>query len=271
MLGKLIKHEYKATYRTLLLLYGGLLLLTLLNKVNLMIDIDNPILDTVQSFMMFLYVIIIFATFVVTIIVVIMRFYKNLLGDEGYLSFTLPVSVSKHLISKLVVAATGLMTSVVAIIISLFVLLWDADMIELINKAWNEFKILLENNGAALFVIILIIYLVIALFTSPITYYVSMAIGQLFTRHKLIGSVVGYFLYSMVSQILSVILLVATTLGKWDLLSNGNIDLDTALGAEQYLNYMNNLLIGQGIIMIILGVLGFFVTKILLEKKLNLD
>jgi len=271
MLGKLIKHEYKATYKTFLLLYGGLLLLTLLNKVNLVIDIDNPILDTVQTFLMFLYMIIILATFIVTIVVIIMRFYKSLLGDEGYLSFTLPVSAGSHLISKLVVAATWLVASVVSIIISLFVLLWDAETIEFINKGWNEFKNFLEYDGAVLFIFILIIYLIIAVFTSPITYYVSMAIGQLFTRHKLIGSVVGYFIYSMVSQILSMILLVATTLGKWDLLSNGNVDLNTALGANEYISYMNNLLIGQGIIMIILGIGGFFVTKILLEKKLNLD
>lgn len=44
------------------------------------------------------------AAFVLTLIIQIQRFSKNLLGDEGYLMFTLPASVSQHITAKLVVA-----------------------------------------------------------------------------------------------------------------------------------------------------------------------
>jgi hypothetical protein len=39
-----------------------------------------------------------------TLIVLIQRFYKNLLGDEGYLMFTLPVQSWSHILSKLAVS-----------------------------------------------------------------------------------------------------------------------------------------------------------------------
>lgn len=41
---------------------------------------------------------------VVTAVILIQRFYKNLLGSEGYLMFTLPVTVSQHLFSKTIIA-----------------------------------------------------------------------------------------------------------------------------------------------------------------------
>ena len=50
---------------------------------------------------------------VMSLVVMIQRFYKNVLGDEGYLTLTLPVNVHEILWSKLIVSfvwflATGL-------------------------------------------------------------------------------------------------------------------------------------------------------------------
>ena len=48
------------------------------------------------------------AVMIVTLIIIIQRFYKNLLCDEGYLMNTLPMSVWKNITSKLVVASYGI-------------------------------------------------------------------------------------------------------------------------------------------------------------------
>ena len=51
-----------------------------------------------------LYMGVMMAAFVVTAVILIQRFYKNLLGSEGYLMFTLPVTVTQHLLSKTIIA-----------------------------------------------------------------------------------------------------------------------------------------------------------------------
>ena len=53
---------------------------------------------------MIIYGFLFFGIMVVSLVVVIQRFYKSLLGDEGYLMFTLPVETWKLVMSKLLVA-----------------------------------------------------------------------------------------------------------------------------------------------------------------------
>lgn len=54
---------------------------------------------------------------VLTIVVTIQRFRKNLLGDEGYLMFTLPVSTSSLILSKCI---TALIYAVLSFIVAVF-------------------------------------------------------------------------------------------------------------------------------------------------------
>ena len=50
-----------------------------------------------------------------TLVLMVYRFYKNLMTDEGYLMFTLPVSRSQLIWSKLMVAlAWGVLSAVLA-------------------------------------------------------------------------------------------------------------------------------------------------------------
>ena len=82
MLGKLTKYEIKATARIFLPLYAGLLLFALINKV----FIEINLLQTRMAFLPLIsgaiYFFIIVATFIITLVVMIQRFYKNLLSDE---------------------------------------------------------------------------------------------------------------------------------------------------------------------------------------------
>ena len=60
------------------------------------------------------------------LIIQIQRFSKNLLGDEGYLMFTLPASVSQHITAKLVVAVLLDVLSVAAAILRCWPWPWTA-------------------------------------------------------------------------------------------------------------------------------------------------
>ena len=97
---KLLKYEWKACARICLPLYAVELLVAFINRL-LYSDIGSKLLYGIPSIVMtMLYAAIMVALFVVTAVVLVQRFYKNLLGSEGYLMFTLPVSVSQHILSK---------------------------------------------------------------------------------------------------------------------------------------------------------------------------
>ena len=58
---------------------------------------SNKIISAIAVVMAIMYGMVIIAAFVITLIVIIQRFYKNLLTDEGYLMFTLPVKAHSHI------------------------------------------------------------------------------------------------------------------------------------------------------------------------------
>ena len=100
MLGKLTKYEFKATARVLLPAYLALLLVTVLGKVLLAVPpVQEALNGAIAGFFVVIYMLMIMGVLFLTFFISVQRFYKNLLGDEGYLMHTLPVKVSTHILS----------------------------------------------------------------------------------------------------------------------------------------------------------------------------
>ena len=110
MLGKLLKHEFRATRRVMLPLMALVLLLSVfagfasrgledMSGIN-----DIQFMRTLYFIILFSFFLSLFAVCVVTFVLMIQRFYLSLLHDEGYLSLTLPVSVDEHILSRLIVS-----------------------------------------------------------------------------------------------------------------------------------------------------------------------
>ena len=123
MLTKLLKHEFRATARIMGPLYLVLLAVALgFNFSARLMDSGNFVLNMLAALVVMAYVVAITAVFIVAFILMLQRFYKNLLGDEGYLMFTLPASVSQHITAKLVVAVLLDVLSVAAAILAVLAL-----------------------------------------------------------------------------------------------------------------------------------------------------
>ena len=101
---KLLKYEWKACARTCLPLYGVLILMSLISRMLYVIPKNASLDFMLPAIGSMLYMGVMMAAFVVTAVILIQRFYKNLLGSEGYLMFTLPVTVTQHLLSKTIIA-----------------------------------------------------------------------------------------------------------------------------------------------------------------------
>ena len=108
MLGKLIKHELRATARTMLPLFAVLSVMAVLagfSMRQLEFQQDMPaFVELVMIIVLMVFFIAMIATVVMAFVIMISRFYKNLLGDEGYIMLTLPVSTHSHVWSKLIVS-----------------------------------------------------------------------------------------------------------------------------------------------------------------------
>lgn len=98
MLGKLIKHEFRATGRLMAPLFGALLLLAVFSRVanQILQQVPNPtrVLYIVSVLLAIVYVLAGLGVMVFSTVLMIKRFHQNFLTDEGYLMFTLPVSAT---------------------------------------------------------------------------------------------------------------------------------------------------------------------------------
>ena len=104
MLGKLIKHEFRATGRIMLPLFLAVLILSAFAGLSIHgfeRARDVRILQAMYGTTISTFFLSLFAVAVVAVVLMIQRFYKSLLRDEGYISMTLPVSVDAHIWAKL--------------------------------------------------------------------------------------------------------------------------------------------------------------------------
>jgi hypothetical protein len=261
MLSKLLKHEFKATARLLVPLYIILLCTTIVNRIIVGLEIFDGVLGFVSGFLITAYVLLIVGILVVTCLLMIIRFYKNLLTDEGYLMFTLPTKPYHLINSKLIVTTFWTLFSFVTILGSLFVVFITPErydsMREILVSAMDELYTGFGDNWILLFVEF-IIMIFISLIANVLLIYVSIAVGQLFTGHKIIGSFVSYIAISTVIQILMVIV---TFIFGYFFVDSIN-DITT----------IPQLIFPISIFLVIIeSILFYIATNYILEKKLNLE
>ena len=117
MLGKLIKHEFRATGRILLPVYLVMLLTAALVRGFQVLteQTAGEFMRALAVLSVLLFSAAVFGGSILAFVLMIYRFYKNLMTDEGYLMFTLPVSRSQLIWSKLIVSmAWGILSAVLA-------------------------------------------------------------------------------------------------------------------------------------------------------------
>ena len=118
MLTKLLKYEYRATAIYFLPIYAAILVVSVMTYGLRILreslhDYSSALIAQGLFTFSSIYALLAFGLAVTTFVVIIIRFYKNLLGNEGYLMFTLPVSVEQNILAKLIPAMTWFLGSCV--------------------------------------------------------------------------------------------------------------------------------------------------------------
>ena len=122
MLGKLLKYDFRSMWKQFSVIWPAALILAFLNRFT-MFGMDNPGGSAFGEWMgvisMGLFGGVCFTMVILSAVFVLTRFYKGLLGDEGYIMFTLPASVHQHVWSKLIVSAVWFIATGVVVFLQM--------------------------------------------------------------------------------------------------------------------------------------------------------
>lgn len=199
MLTKLLKYEFKATARTYGTIYLALLFVA--GLLGFTFRVENDFTESrVFDVLFTLYDLLAVALVVVTIITVIHRFTRNLLGREGYLMHTLPVTEAQLVGSKLISSAVWLLASAVVGVVSLVVMFCvGADFTNLnFSNLWDDWAALRTSFEGDLLAILLWTALLCyaRMLCTMLCIYAACMVGHLFRAHSGVASVGAFFLMS---------------------------------------------------------------------------
>ena len=275
MLGKLLKHEFKATARTMLPMFGVVVLLSVLANLGFaqIADAENGALDILFGLFIFAFFLGLFTMGVMAMVVMIQRFYKNVLGDEGYLTLTLPVNVHEIVWSKLIVSfvwflATGLI-AMAAVFIAVFTLTYTelGEMLQNMPSFGEMLRLFFEKTSITPLQLTGAIaqfaaMIILSSLTTCLHFYAAMALGHSFSNNKVLLSVVFFiaisFVFSFVSSLLGIFVEeLAMTV--------------TVEAGSSVMTTLQELSLGSMIYTLIEGVILYLLTTYCLKHRLNLS
>lgn len=266
MFGKLLKYDFRSMWKQFAFIWPAALVLALINRFTLpMVDRGSSFSDITGGLTMLLYIAILMAMFVAAIVFVIQRFYKGLLGDEGYLMHTLPVHPWQLIVSKLTCATALTIASILVAILSIFLilpmnLLDVAQMFRQLVEVLHKLVYYYQANVPLLLVEIIVMALV-GLVTGILQLYLAMAVGHLFGHNRIAASVIAYVLINAAISVVTNILGLAVALPYM-----GQLDRLMEDWAAWHIFIWLIILYN-----VVLGVVFFFTTEHILRKRLNLE
>lgn len=290
MLGRLIKYDLLADYKKYIAIYIAMLassvMMLLFDKMTSWISNNTFITAMAVVFALVFFSVCLVAGVMIMVLSTV-RFYKNVVRDEGYLTHTLPVPTWQIIASKLItVYICFFATLLVAVICSGIAFgepLWLFKLSEALSD--EEFKAGYEmgynfavngapisNNGEALGLFpgmlkLYAVYMILSPLMAMPSIYFSCALGNLFNKSKLAMSVLMYFLLAFAQSIIGGIASVFLT-PKF-IAEAAKYGEDVPLGIV--FDYLQSTLTASLVISVILSI-GFLIgAERIFAKKLNLE
>lgn len=275
MLGKLIKDELKSYRFPFGIIFLTGVIFTIFMKIICMLPYQQGAKEIIQIFGAYGYYFIIMLMGVAAQVLVIIRFYSTMVGDRGYLTWTLPASSSTHIWAKLIGGMLWrILTSIVVIVLLVIFFVGD-------YWAWLEGFTVESSVDSATFGEFIeavlkvfkpeyLIPVILGLFAaivwsvfSQLLLYMCISIGQLFGKWRIPASIGCYFVIMICMEIISVIgtvMLSMSSLFTPDI----NFELSGVMIFSVILAVI--FLIGLG-----LDAIMFAVTNHIFKKHLNLE
>ena len=209
MFGKSLKHEFHAVSRVVTPILVALLAISLLLGIGFVVDgrllspsddVHATVVSPVSSFVLleiFLFLGffgLMIALSVTVFVMMFRRFYTSFFTDEGYLTFTLPVSVDCHLMTKIVSMVIWHLLSSVAMVLAILIMLGGLELGYggVISELVEELRMVLDNVSLAMLfdimgvsgvsVVLICLSAPISMLLEILVVYFGIAIGCMLTK-----------------------------------------------------------------------------------------
>lgn len=288
MLAKLLKYDFRALNRVMLPLQAGVLLATIVGSIVMRLAISginngvnnfissnsaNLPIEPILSFFAITMVILVFtavaASSYVTLFLIARHFYQSFFQDDGYLTFTLPVTTAKSLLSKTIAGFVWMLINACILVLAVLLIslvgfasegLINADAVNVYGEIFSY----VSNVPGFILVFEVTVFALLALVQGLLHVYVSLTIGSVVAKtHKVLAGIGIYIAINIVVSTIVSIVSAIFGIASFDSLSM-NSQYAMLYYAQPYI--LPTLLIYAAL------VVGFFLfSRHLLATKLNLD
>lgn len=271
MLGKLIKYDLMADWKKYATLYAATLLVSIMlfttGKIKENIH-NNIILEIIEDMFGVVFTTLIVAIGVAVVVLTVMRFYKNVVRDEGYLTHTLPVHTWEILVSKLISAYIWFLSAFVigsiCIGIGMGEPFWLFDAFKELAETISEARGAEEKSMIIQMMTTIMVSVILSPFFIMTTAYFCFAVGNLSNSHKLGISVLTFFGVNIAENIIATIVMVLFFLNsddsQWDTMS-----------VIEALRMSNSIMLLTLIMSLAISAGFFIAAERIFAKKLNLE
>lgn len=204
MIFKLTKYELRSTLRNIAGIWAALLVIALLMAIAVgpadAVTRRGEALANISGFIDGLLPMVYFAIFVamivLTVLIVIQRFSKGLLGDEGYLMHTLPVKPGQLIASK--GAAAMLLVVISALVALLSISLVVVSFKDVFTLIADFLRVCVKKPDYLLLGIELLLVFAVYVLKAIYKIYASLSVGQLFDKHRSLAAFLAFVVISVI-------------------------------------------------------------------------
>lgn len=277
MFGKLLKNEFISTGRIMGILYAVVLVLMgyLLGSYYFGRETASAAPSDGEIIGVFALMMVSFCSFILTTIVMVTNFQKTLYGDQGYLTFTLPVKSTSLLASKVIVSAIWYIAAFACflgtMVISFLVVKQDIlgeenyEIIEQLLPSLTGGKSVKTMITSALITLITI-FVQFAVIAIEVYFAISLANTRYFQKHYLLWTIVFSFAVVYVVELISSLITRDIVFGLS--VENNSFRLITDFRDMSLLGTYVDL--AATIISIVAGIGFFFATRYVMKNKVNI-
>lgn len=278
MLGKLIKHEWKETWKVGCLMLSGVALITFLGWL----AFQTPMwqqweyssrfdwLNVLSVLTLMMYVIMLVVVNYGILIYLGVHFYRTMYTDQGYLTHTLPVTKHQILAGKILISSLWVFIILLSVYLSVFLLglsMISAVMPEGYTLAalWREIAPEMEEllymlrEDLDLDIVRGLVMILVSSIISPLTsvtiLFGAISVGQLVTKHRVLMALVSYIGITVVISIVNSIIQ-SMAVVSWFGVSMGS--------------YFNTSMNTELIVSMIAAIGLYFLSWFITNRKLNL-
>ena len=217
----------------------------------------------------------IMASALVTLLLICYHFYRSFLGDEGYLTFTLPVRTSDLIWSKLFTAMFWSLINGVVIVVTLLIFsvfgtttnsIINAEVLSAIKMFFTDIlPQAAEYVSIPLVTAEIVIIGILGLAAELLQIFFAIVVGgQVAKKHRVLAAIGMYLLINMGVGIISTTFMSFVTFGE-------GVSRFALNSVQEVSTFMTSMFGWYGVLFAGLSALFFFLIRSIFKKNLNLQ